>query len=313
MKNVLITGAFGFLGRHTAKTLKESGSYNITGIGHGKWASYEYKAWGIDEWYNSTITFEALININKRFDIIIHCGGSGSVSFSYENPYEDFQKTVQSTLSLLEYIRLQCKGCHFIYPSSPAVQGDVGDISIKETEPAKPVSPYGFHKRAAEELCHSYSKNFEVNITIIRFFSIYGPGLQKQLLWDACLKILNSSGDVTFFGTGEETRDWVNIADASALMKNIIDEKKNNNLEIINCGSGRRVTIKKTLETLIKLYKPDILLKFNSIVKEGDPRYYQADITKAQTFGFRVTKDLEQGLTEYVEFFKEIILRQNIK
>src|SRR5690606_1092762 len=111
--------------------LKKSGNY-IIGIGHGKWYKEEYSQWGIDEWYETTITFEALMNINRKFDLIVHCGGSGSVGFSYGNPYEDFQKSVQSTLSLLEYIRLQNPDCKFIYPSSPAVQGNLGNIRIKE-------------------------------------------------------------------------------------------------------------------------------------------------------------------------------------
>ncbi len=108
MNSVLITGAYGFLGRYTAKNFKEKG-YSVTGIGHGKWYFDEYRDWGIDEWYETTITFESLMNINKEFDVIVHCGGAAAVSFSYENPYEDFQKSVQSTLSILEYIRLKLK------------------------------------------------------------------------------------------------------------------------------------------------------------------------------------------------------------
>src|SRR4051812_41422065 len=107
MKQVLITGAYGFLGRYAARKFKQE-NWNVSGMGHGKWHKSEYNKWGLDHWYETTITFEALININKKFDLIVHCGGSGSVGFSYENPYEDFQKSVQSTLSLLEYMRLQC-------------------------------------------------------------------------------------------------------------------------------------------------------------------------------------------------------------
>jgi UDP-glucose 4-epimerase len=103
MKQVLVTGAYGFLGRNVAKEFKKAGNY-VAGIGHGKWDKDEYSKWGIDDWYETTITFEALLNINHKFDIIIHCGGSGSVGFSWENPYEDFQKSVGSTLSVLEYI-----------------------------------------------------------------------------------------------------------------------------------------------------------------------------------------------------------------
>ena len=79
--NILITGAYGFLGRYVAKEFKKQGNY-VSGIGHGKWDVEEYAKWGLDVWYETTITLEALLNINEKFDMIVHCGGSGSVGFS---------------------------------------------------------------------------------------------------------------------------------------------------------------------------------------------------------------------------------------
>lgn len=305
MKNVLITGAFGFLGRHTAITFKKA-EYYVCGIGHGKWHNHEYSKWGIDEWFESTITFEALINLNKSFDIIVHCGGSGSVAFSYQNPYEDFQKSVQSTLSLLEYIRLQTKPCHFIYPSSPAVQGDLGDKEITEDDPSNPVSPYGFHKKAAEELCLSYNKNFNIKITIIRYFSIYGDGLQKQLLWDACIKIKNADNKISFFGTGGETRDWLYVTDAAQLILSIV-QNVNKNLWIVNGGSGIRTTIKDTLNQLVKLYGKTVDVSFNQEVKPGDPRFYHANISRAKQLNWEPKVQLVDGLNQYINFFKKLM------
>jgi UDP-glucose 4-epimerase len=304
-KTVLVTGAYGFLGRYTAKIFNDAG-YHVSGIGHGKWHKYEYNKWGIQEWYETTITFEALINLNRSFDVIVHCGGGGSVAFSYQNPYEDFQKSVQSTLSLLEYIRLQGKPCHFIYPSSPAVQGELGNKPIKEDDPSNPVSPYGFHKKAAEELCQSYSKSFDIKITIIRYFSIYGVGLQKQLLWDACLKIKNAESDVTFFGTGQETRDWLYVTDAAALILSAADNATDH-LNIINGGTGKKTTVKDTVELLVKLYNKPVNIHFNRSVKEGDPRFYQADITKATALGWSPKINLNEGLELYLQFFKQLL------
>lgn len=307
MKKVLITGAFGFLGRHTAKKMKEDGAYHITGIGHGKWNFHEYQQWGIDEWHNSTITFESLINLRNKFDVIIHCGGSGSVGFSIENPYEDFQKTVQSTLSILEYIRSQNYLCHFIYPSSPAVQGNIGDKAISENDPCNPVSPYGFHKKISEDLCSSYNKNFGIPVTIIRFFSIYGAGLQKQLLWDACLKIKEASEEVSFFGTGEETRDWINEKDATRLISTVALTKDNLSLSVLNCGSGQKTTVRETLELLVRTYDKKIIVHFNQRVKDGDPRFYHADITLANKLGWEPEISLKEGFETYVNFFKMLM------
>jgi len=299
--NVLVTGAYGFLGRNVAKHFKQQGSH-VTGIGHGKWYPDEYNSWGIDDWYETTITFEALLNINKKFDYIIHCGGSGAVSFSNANPYEDFQKSVQSTLSLLEFIRLQNPGCKFIYPSSPAVQGNVGNVPIHEEMEAMPVSPYGFHKKIAEELCRSYHNNFHIEIGIIRFFSIYGDGLKKQLLWDACRKIQQSTSDITFFGTGNETRDYIHVKDAAHLLYTFAT--KFSGYEIINGGSGITTEIRSVIEQLCAHFNKRVSVNFNGQVKAGDPIYFWADITKPLSLGWKPEVDLSNGLKDYVEFFK---------
>ena len=299
---VLITGAYGFLGRNTAKEFKKAG-YEVAGMGHGKWYFDEYSKWGIDEWFETTITFEALLNINKKFDLIIHCGGSGSVGFSHDNPYEDFQKSVQSTLALLEYIRLQNSRCKFIYPSSPAMQGNLGNIPIKEEMNSVPVSPYGFHKKIAEDLCLSYNRNFQISIGIIRFFSIYGPGLKKQLIWDACRKIQQSE-EVTFFGTGKETRDWIHVTDAASLIHTL--SKNLNGYQVINGGSGIPTEIDTVISLLSECFNKPVRITFNGQVKEGDPIYFWADNSKALTMGWRPQININDGLKDYVTYFNNL-------
>jgi UDP-glucose 4-epimerase len=300
--NVLITGAYGFLGRNVAKKFKEQGDH-VAGIGHGKWDREEYSNWGIDDWYETTITFEALLNINKKFDIIVHCGGSGSVGFSWENPYEDFQKSVQSTFSILEYIRLQNVGCKFIYPSSPAVQGNLGHVQIMEDMVATPVSPYGFHKKIAEEICLSYHNNFKIDIGIIRYFSIYGRGLQKQLLWDACKKI-SKSDEVVFFGTGKETRDWIHVSDAASLLYHFSQDLQG--YQVVNGGSGIETPIDKIIDYLCKFMVKTVNVGFNGAIKEGDPLHFWANIDKGLSLGWKPNVKLEEGLKDYVHFFKSI-------
>lgn len=300
--NILITGAYGFLGRNVSNEFKKNGDY-VAGIGHGKWDKEEYSKWGLDDWYETTITFEALLNINKKFDIIVHCGGSGAVGFSWENPYEDFQKSVQSTLAILEYIRLQNKGCKVIYPSSPAVQGNLGHVQISENMVSRPVSPYGFHKKIAEELCLSYHHNFNIDIGVIRYFSIYGDGLKKQLLWDACKKI-QQSNDVVFFGTGNETRDWIHVSDAASLLCQF--STKLEGYEVINGGSGIETPINEIISFLCEYMKKPVQVKFNGVVKEGDPMHFWANIEKGKQLGWKPKVAIRDGLKDYVHFFKSI-------
>ncbi|HXB06411.1 MAG TPA: NAD(P)-dependent oxidoreductase [Puia sp.] len=302
---ILVTGAYGFLGRNISKVFKQSG-HTVVGIGHGKWQEEEFTKWGVDTWVESTITFEALINININFDIIVHCGGSGSVGYSIINPYEDFQKSVQSTLAVLEFIRLKSPYCKFIYPSSVAVQGNLPDEPIKETILSTPASPYGFHKKIAEDLCRSYHLNYNITVGILRFFSVYGVGLQKQLLYEACKKMtFSESKEVVFWGTGEETRDWIYVDDAAKLTHTFASRL--NGLDIINCGSGIRTGIREVLELLKEKMGLPIKISFSGESRKGDPKHFWADVSKALNYGWQPGTSLGDGLDLYVKYFKSLI------
>lgn len=299
MISILVTGAHGFLGRNTCKKFNKSDCY-IVGIGHGDWENEDYKNYGISEWLKADINFNNLKSLNREFDIIIHCAGSGSVSQSITTPETDFKKTVDTILSVLEYTRLYNKNAKIIYPSSAAVYGSKENKPINELDTLYPVSPYGFHKKIAEELCESYSKNFNVKVAILRFYSIYGIGLKKQLIWDACNKFYKSNY-VEFYGTGEETRDWLNIIDAVNFIWYI--SQKEYKFEILNAGSGNKTKISEVLK-LISNYFDNKNFYFNNLEREGDPKYYHADISKALKLGWKPKILLDEGILNYVNWFK---------
>jgi UDP-glucose 4-epimerase len=285
MKIVLITGAYGFLGRHTALKFKEEG-FVVYGLGHGDWSEMDYKKTGIDFWFSGDVSITNMEKIGIKFDVIVHCGGSGSVSFSLESPIKDFDRTVNSTHQVLEYIRLKNPEAKLIYPSSVSVHGQQGDKSIKITDPCKPLSPYGLHKAVSEQLCNYYREYFKLNISIIRFFSIYGPTLNKQLLWDACNKFSKLEKEVTFWGTGDETRDFIYITDATALIFKVSTIEDFLKYPILNGGSGKSHTIKSILIMIKKEFQAESVISFNNKVKEGDPKYYKANISESQDTGW---------------------------
>lgn len=303
-KKILITGTKGFLGRYTARYFK-SLSYSTYGIGHGDLLVEECREMGLDYWYKSDVKIDAIKEINEVFDVIIHCGGSGSVGFSVEHPYEDFKKTVDGTLEVLEYIRLYNPDAHLIYPSSPAVQGECKNERIKEDYIGKPASPYGYHKKIAEDLCQSYSDKYDIKLSIVRFFSIYGNGLKKQLLWDACAKLMsNNANKVEFWGTGEETRDFIHINDATKLFYNLIKQK--DRFIIINGGTGIKHTIQEVVKLIGNFLSVKHKVSFNQQVNEGNPIYYWANIDKQKKMTGVTSIAFEQGLYEYIKWVKSI-------
>lgn len=300
MKNILITGAKGFLGCNFAKYYNDLGN-RVYGIGHGE--IKDLQKYGLVSWINSDITIDKLKVFDLEFDIIIHCGGSGSVGFSVEFPMNDYQRSIDGTLAILEYMRLYNQNAVFIYPSSPAIQGVHNDSAIKENFRGIPASPYGVHKKIAEDLCWSYSNFYNLKILILRFFSIYGEGLRKQLFWDALNKI-EIEKEPVFFGTGNETRDWIHISDAVEYT-NLIIQNNDKYFDIYNIGTGVRTTISQTLSLLNKEFNLNKNLTFNQIVKKGDPKYYLADISKMNHLGFIPKTNLSKGIKLYINWYEE--------
>ncbi len=303
MKKILITGAKGFIGSHVARHFKNLG-YQTYGIGHGDLLVDECKAIGLDYWYKSDVCIEAIKEIGEIFDVIVHCGGSGSVGFSVEHPYEDFKKTVDGTLEVLEYIRLYNAQAHFIYPSSPAVQGECTNEPIGEEYIGKPASPYGYHKKIAEDLARSYSEKYAIKVSIIRLFSVYGNGLTKQLLWDAYNKIIDTKGEVIFWGTGEETRDFIHIDDVVKIMESLIS------LEdlylVVNGGTGVKYTVKEVVLMIKALLSSETNIVFNQQINQGNPIYYWADIKKLKMIYTNKPKTFDIGLHEYIKWIETI-------
>lgn len=297
---VLITGAYGFIGRYTALEYKRQG-YFVIGMGHGDWSKDEYTQWGIDKWHCCDISLKNLKVYIKQPEVIVHCAGSGSVGYSIEHPMQDFERTVQTIQAVLEYIRLYSKDTKLIYPSSAAVYGNLDCLPIKEESLLKPISPYGVHKKIAEEICTMYCQEYNVCAIIVRLFSVYGNGLKKQLLWDACNKIKDNK--VIFWGTGDETRDWVHVTDVANLLY-MAKEKADKNCPIVNCGSGENISIKKVLTILFYCFRQFQKPKFNGEINIGNPCDYLADDCKIISWGWQPKIKLEDGIKKYAEWYK---------
>lgn len=300
MKTALVTGAHGFLGRHIARRMSDLG-YTVIGIGHGDWAEAEYRRFGLKEWHEADVTLESLEHYAGTPDIVVHCAGSGSVASSVANPHQDFLRTVGSTSAVLEFIRLRSPHAALIYPSSAAVYGNAKRLPIKECDPLEPVSPYGVHKLMAESLCESYANNFGVSVVVVRFFSVYGEGLKKQLLWDACKKIMH--GERSFYGTGQETRDWLHVEDACELILKAF-EVASPSCPILNGGSGIGTCVEDILSKLLVCFDRKDSPVFMGKSKAGDPAHYVADTEIARSLGWQPQTSIDQGLQRYAAWFK---------
>ena len=296
-KVALVTGAAGFIGRHVARRLANDG-WKVTGIGHGDKPSED---WGVSEWYESSLTAQALLQIPDSPALVVHCAGSGSVAASLADPENDRQKTVESSLILLEYLRNKAPKAAIVYPSSAAVYGLCDPHPIPATQALQPVSPYGQHKCDAEKLFRAYAAEYGLKVAIVRLFSVYGPGLKKQLLWDACKRLTN--GENLFFGTGDETRDWLHVEDAAALLL-LAANYASEHSPVINGGSGTATTNRQILQQLASTIDKNSTPEFNQQTRPGDPLHYHADITSAKAWGWQPGISLAKGIEDYVNWFR---------
>ena len=173
-------------------------------------------------------------------DTVFHCAGGASVRFALEDPHEDFERSVSSTAALLEWARSARHAPSVVLVSSAGVYGDTGPRPVREERAAQPESIYATHKLMAEELCRLQARSFGLRCAIVRLFSVYGPLLRKQLLWDGCNKL--SRGETGFGGTGREARDWVHVRDAAALLE-VAAAHAATDCPVVNGGTGEAATV----------------------------------------------------------------------
>lgn len=297
----LVTGAHGFLGRHIARRLAAAG-WRVVGLGHGDWASAEPRDVGIAEWRPGDVTPESLAVANG-VGLIVHCAGGGAVGASLADPVADFGRTVATTAAVLDFARRQKSAPRIVYPSSPAVHGITGRSPIVETVPQAPLSPYGLHKSIAEQLCRFHAHHDAIPVAIVRLFSVYGVGLRKQLLWDACNKMTRR--EFGFSGTGAEQRDWLHVDDATALLLRAAEHAAPG-CPVVNGGSGVGTANRDVLSALARLLGADGTPNFTGWSRPGDPPRYVADIARAKAWGWAPERRLDEGLAEYVHWFQAL-------
>lgn len=237
-----------------------------------------------------------------QFDCCINCSGSSSVPRSFENPLHDYLLNTVNVARILEAIRLYNPKCSFINLSSAAVYGNPGQLPVSEKAAVNPISPYGANKLAAERICEMYTSHYGLSTVNIRIFSAYGVGLKKQIVWDVCQKLLKHE-PLLFFGTGNETRDFIEVTDIVLAIETIM---KNKLTGVVNVANGIEVSVRQLIEHCCYLFgaKPEI--HFNGEIRVGDPVNWRADIALLSECGYCQGISFEVGLDKYIKWVKEL-------
>jgi dTDP-glucose 4,6-dehydratase/UDP-glucose 4-epimerase len=282
---ILIVGSRGFIGTHLAVALSRLGGIFFSRVPTDGDSNFE----------------EMLRTVLP--DICVNCSGAAHVPNSFANPLYDFSRNAVDVYKMLEAIHRCSPMTKFLHLSSAAVYGNPDRLPVREDAPLNPLSPYGYHKMAAETFCGEFSRIFGVRTVSLRIFSAYGVGLRKQLFWDTYCK-WRDYPQIKLFGTGEETRDFIFIDDLCEAVCAIIRNAKFSG-ERINVASGRSVCISDAVRLLAEGLGGGKEVIFEGQKREGDPDRWLADVSALAELGFVARVGIEEGIRVTAKWLKE--------
>ncbi len=291
---VLIIGSKGFIGKkcdaHFTKNDHEVWTCDVVN-------DYNSKNYFLIDSTNSD--YHSIFKA-QSFDVCINCSGAASVPLSLKHPFRDFTLNTVNVYKLLDAIRQYQPSCKFITLSSAAVYGNPDTLPIVENQTKGPVSPYGFHKLQAEDICQQFDQFYNIESCCLRIFSAFGEGLKKQLFWDL-LKKAKTMDIVELFGTGEESRDFIHVDDVIQSIYLLASSQKFIS-PVINIGNGKEIFIKDAVRLFYGLVDNKVSYKFRGEGRKGDPSNWVADISKLESIGYKQQVTFEEGLKRYVEW-----------
>lgn len=319
---VLVTGCAGFIGWKVSELLLKRG-YTVVGVDNLNDAyDVRLKEWRLSHLLkhpgfifhrldiadlSSLRPIFATPSGHPPFAAIINLAARAGVRRSVEDPWSYYSTNVMGTLNLLELCR-EFAVKNFLLASTSSVYGD-NPRPFRENQPTdKPLSPYAASKKAAEELCFSYHRLYQLNVLVLRYFTVYGPAGRPDMNIFRFIKWIAEGEPVIVYGDGSQERDFTHIDDIASGTISALDlligrESPSPIYEVINLGSDRPVTLNYVISVL-----EDLLGKKARVVyKPSHPADVQAtwaDISKARDLlHWEPCTSLEEGLRLAVEWY----------
>lgn len=301
----VVTGVAGFIGSNLADALLNRGD-RVIGIDHfNDYYDPLLKHKNIAHLINhpSFQLIEADIQqldwsvVLSGADVVYHQAAQAGVRASWGSGFRTYtERNVNATQALLEAAK-EAKLKRLVFASSSSVYGDAETLPTHEAICPQPVSPYGITKLAAERLCLLYYRNFGVPITVLRYFTVYGPRQRPDMAFHKFFKAVLEEQSIAVYGDGQQTRDFTFVSDAVAanLAAAAVEDAIG---EVFNIGGGSRVALTEilaTIETIVgQPLRRDIL---NAAM--GDARHTAADVSKARrVLGYQPQVTLREGLAK---------------
>lgn len=315
MKKVLVTGAAGFIASEVCRQLSELGveviaidnmnnyydvrlkEYRLSQI--KKLPKLQFLQIDIEDQKALAILFE-----QHKFDAVLNLAARAGVRYSMENPHIYMSTNAQGSLNLLDI--MQKNGVKkFVLASTSSLYAGQKMPFSEDLAVNTPISPYAASKKAAEVMAYSYHYLYKMDVSVVRYFTVYGPAGRPDMSVFRFIKWIDSGEKLELFGDGAQSRDFTYVED---IARGTIAALKPVGYEIINLGGGKNPI---SLNTVIAGIEKRLGKKAVIESKEfhiADIKETWADISKAERLlGWKPQVGFDEGLTRTIQWYQDQI------
>lgn len=318
MTTYFITGGAGFIGSSLTKKILESGNKVVAIDNFCDFYNPKIKENNIKEFENNSNykmykadirDKEAIKKIfdENKIDIVMHLAAMAGVRPSIENPVLYQEVNCMGTQNILEEMKAH-NIKNLVMASSSSVYGNCKEVPFREDMVVDyAISPYAATKKANEVMTHVYHKLFDMNVIMLRFFTVYGPKQRPDLAINKFTRLMLEDKEIPMFGDGTTSRDYTYIDDiVDGIIKSCKYCMNNENVyEIINIGNSSPVSLREMIETIGKALGKTPKIK-QLPMQPGDVDRTYADVSKAkELIGYEPKVSFEQGIKNFVEWYKQ--------
>lgn len=314
MASYFVTGAAGFIASRVCEFLLENG-HTVVGIDNfDPVYDLRIKEWRLKRiqnhprftFYKENIcdqtALERIFSVHPRIAAVINLAAKAGVRDSVLDPWSYYETNVTGTLNLLEQCRRK-QICKFILASTSSIYGANAPFPTPETADSSfPLQPYAASKKAAETLCYSYHYLNGLDVTVVRYFTVYGPAGRPAMSMFRFAKWISEGMPVQVFGDGSQTRGFTYLDD---IAHGTIAALKPMGYEIINLGGHESISIN------------DLVHKFEGVIgKKADLHYLPAnkadmsaswaDVSKAKRLlDWEPRVGLDEGIRAVLDWYRQ--------
>ena len=313
MSKILLTGCAGFIASRTGQLLLDSG-HKVIGVDNlNDYYDIRLKNFRLNQLkQNGNFSFiqvdieskEELRPLFEKFDldVVLNLAARAGVRYSMENPFVYMSTNAMGSLNLMDLMREFGVSKYLLASTSSLYAGQ--PMPYVETLPVNtPISPYAASKKSAEMMAHAYHHLYDLDVSIVRYFTVYGPAGRPDMSVFRFIKWIDEGTPIEIFGDGLQSRDFTFVDD---IARGTIAAMRPLGFEIINLGGGNKpVSLKTVIEQLEEMLGKTATIEYKDFHK-ADVQSTWADISKAKRLlDWQPQTELTEGLEESVRWYIE--------